>query len=381
MPSLPILGKMLLSIAMGREIKWTDLDMAIDEYRRNDEAFAEELLCAVEACLGTDDLTFKTGGLLREDESMRLAFMQRVVKRLQYILTVGYNEDINKAIDRATAETQSITLNSSSTPKHLSHEKPEKCSAAAGDKQCLHDDGAVQAVELLSEKEAMSSTKWLTDLSDSALKYAVTVWKADVISMSFGYQTAVPAIEEVIDDYAGKVLMFAAASNCGGNAPISWPARHPNVVCVFATDADGNFYPKNPTPQKGTNLAVLGSSVEGYWPPALNDSGGLQHKSGTSCATPIAAGIAGVVMNLMRTRKAAYLESLPAASKRWKENKKLRYEQHMRTLGKPWGMKAVLGLMAEERQGYHYIAPWRLLDKDNEDRDIVKEILYTLEHL
>ncbi|KAK0804786.1 hypothetical protein LTR91_022146 [Friedmanniomyces endolithicus] len=214
-----------------------------------------------------------------------------------------------------------------------------------------------------------------------ALKYAITVWKVDIISMSFGYQNAIPAIEEVIDEYAGKVIMFAAASNCGGNAPISWPARHPNVICVFATDADGNFYRKNPTPQKGTNLAVLGTSVGGCWPPALNDGGHLQHKSGTSCATPIAAGIAGVLMNLMRARKSAYLESLPTVSKLWNEKKKLKYEQHLRTLGKPWGMNAVLGLMTEERQGYDYIAPWRLFDNDNEDRDIVKEILSKLEPL
>ncbi|KAK1056933.1 hypothetical protein LTR74_014531 [Friedmanniomyces endolithicus] len=487
MPSLPILGKTLLSIAMGREIKWTDLDTAIEEYRSNDEAFAEELLGAVESCLGTDDLTFKTGGLLREDESMRLAFMQRVVKKLQYILS-SY---------QASAETQKLTDDLLAIPKQARHEKPGKRNpAAAKDNQCLHDDGAVETVELLSEGEAMSSTKWLNDLNDSgrrsaschrpaiavhtpvriavidtgvhidedtlhlkydgrlkecrswledangdagqmmlspadsvghgthatslllqatqhtpcevyaaqvfdaqeghdrgaasqatqvaitrALKYAITVWKVDIISMSFGYQNAIPAIGEVIDDNAGKVIMFGAASNCGGNAPISWPARHPNVICVFATDADGNFYRKDPTPQKGTNLAVLGTSVGGCWPPALNDGGNLQHKSGTSCATPIAAGIAGVVMKLMRARKSAFLESLPVFSKLWNEKKKLKYEQHLLTLGKPWGMKAVLGLMTEERQGYDYIAPWRLFDNDNEDRDIVKEILYKLEHL
>ncbi|KAK1066325.1 hypothetical protein LTR74_007212 [Friedmanniomyces endolithicus] len=517
MPSLPILGKMLLSIAMGREIKWTDLDTAIEEYRSNDEAFAEELLGAVESCLGTDDLTFKTGGLLREDESMRLAFLQRVVKKLQYILSVGYNEDINRAIDQASAETQKLTDDLLAIPKLARHEKPGKRNpAAAKDKHCLHDDGAVETVELLSEGvsavsdarptyntdmadqffRAMSSTKWLADLNDSvrrsasrhrpaiavhtpvriavidtgvhidedtldlkydgrlkecrswledangdagqmmlspadsvghgthatslllqatqhtlcevyaaqvfdaqeghdrgaasqatqvaitrALKYAITVWKVDIISMSFGYQNAIPAIEEVIDDNAGKVIMFAAASNCGGNAPISWPARHPNVICVFATDAYGNFYRQNPTPQEGTNLAVLGTSVGGCWPPAMNDSGNLQHKSGTSCATPIAAGIAGVVMNLMRARKSAYLESLPTVSKLWNEKKKLKYERHLHTLGKPWGMKAVLGLMTEKRQGYDSIAPWRLFDNDNEDRDIVKEILYKLEPL
>ncbi|KAK0290620.1 hypothetical protein LTR35_000051 [Friedmanniomyces endolithicus] len=457
MSSLPILGKMLLSIAMGREIDWTDLDTAIEEYRSNDEAFAEELLGAVESCLGTDDLTFKTGGLLREDESMRLAFMQRVVKKLQYILSVGYNEDINRAIDQASAETQKLTDDLLAIPMQARHEKPGKRNpAAAKDKQCLHDDGAVETVELLSEGESASRHRpaiavhtpvriavidtgvhidedtlnlkydgllkecrsWLEDANGDAgqmmlspadsvghgthatslllqatqhtpcevyaaqaLKYAITVWKVDIISMSFGYQNAIPAIEEVIDDNARKVIMFAAASNCGGNAPISWPARHPNVICVFATDAYGNFYRQNPTPQEGTNLAVLGTSVGGCWPPALNESGNLQHKSGTSCATPIAAGIAGVVMNLMRARKSAYLESLPTVSKLWNEKKKLKYERHLHTLGKPWGMKAVLRLMTEKRQGYDSIAPWRLFDNDNEDRDIVKEILYKLEPL
>ena len=198
--------------------------------------------------------------------------------------------------------------------------------------------------------------------------------------MSFGYRSIVPMVDDVINDYASKVLMFAAASNCGGNASISWPARHDNVISIFATDAEGNFYSKNPTPRDdSSNFAVLGSSIQGHWPSHLVDGpDSLQHKSGTSCAAPIAAGIAGVIIDLMRRQKEQYLLRYKAFGEQRQIRERQDYEQHLRTLGRPWGMKAVLALMAEKRQGYDYVAPWRLLDEDDEDMYVVKHLLNTL---
>ncbi|KAK5110337.1 hypothetical protein LTR62_006045 [Meristemomyces frigidus] len=499
MPSLPSFGKLLLSIALGREVKWDDIDQAMEDYAR-DEAFAEEVISAVEACLGTDDLTFKTGGSIREEESMRVAYMSRVVMKLQHILTVGYKVDITEVMRKAASV---VTSSSKDLPVatetrddeavHLTDPKPSL--------QCLHQDGDEEMVELLSEQDARSASQWFADLTNSvrqsvqrslpsqdedstfptvspvkiaiidtgvsidesildqefdgrlrecrswlkdgdgedgavispnsdavghgthatslvlqatehtgcevyvaqvfnsrgdqqkdqtrqatqvaiarAIRYAATKWQVDVISMSFGYQSIVPRIDAAINDHASNVLMFAAASNCGGNAPISWPARHDNVICVFATDAEGNAYPKNPTPRDDSkNFAVLGSSIQGYWPSHLVvGSDHRQHKSGTSCAAPIAAGIAGVMIDLMRRQKEQYLLRYRSHSKQRQIRERDDYEQNLRTLGRPWGMKAVLGLMAKKRQGYDYVVPWQLLHRDDEDMYVVKHLLNTL---
>jgi subtilisin family serine protease len=196
-----------------------------------------------------------------------------------------------------------------------------------------------------------------------AIKYAVEQWRVDIISMSFGYESSVPCIEtEIANAYSQRKLMFAAASNSGGNADTAWPARCSSVIPVYATDGVGNKYDRNPTPDdRGEHLAVVGMSLKGCWLP--NDKGFTQykHRSGTSGATPVAAGIAGAVISLMRKEKADYLyhqdESLP-------ECESLLYDRCLAALETPNGMKAVFRLMSKrKRDGYDYVDPCFLLDQ------------------
>ena len=194
--------------------------------------------------------------------------------------------------------------------------------------------------------------------------------------MSFGFPQVVPEIEKAIE-YARRhnVLMLAAASNCGGTRKRTWPARSDAVLCIYATDGDGNKYGKNPTPESNKdNFAVLGDSVEALWPPSsLQGAARKVRKSGTSTATPICAAIAGIVMTALRQNEDSYVNSF---EERYQERKRRTYQRKANALGKASAMASVFKLMVGEdgmRDDYQVIAPWRVLEEGNRSRTTTLE--------
>jgi len=196
-----------------------------------------------------------------------------------------------------------------------------------------------------------------------AIRYAVEIWRVDIISMSFGFESSVPCIEkEIANAYSKRKLMFAAASNFGGNTETAWPARCSNVIPVYATDGLGNKYDRNPTPDdRGEHFAVLGTSLKGCWLPNERGFAQTKHRSGTSGATPIAAGIAGAVISLMRKEKDNYLSRRDGSSR---EGESSSYNRCLAAMETPSGMRAVFRLMSKgKRDGYDYVAPCSILDQ------------------
>jgi hypothetical protein len=101
-----------------------------------------------------------------------------------------------------------------------------------------------------------------------------------------------------------RILFFAAAANDGGNRAEMFPARHRSVFSIRATDHHGSFLTLNPPPDlSGPDvLGTLGCDVPAA---ALRNEGvssGEICKTGTSVATPIAAGIAATVLGYARLR-------------------------------------------------------------------------------
>ncbi|KAI5460318.1 hypothetical protein BGZ63DRAFT_424828 [Mariannaea sp. PMI_226] len=151
---------------------------------------------------------------------------------------------------------------------------------------------------------------------------------ADIVSMSFGFpeephvkgRTVISnAIYNAIRNRDSQVLFFAAAANDGGNQREMFPARHSEVFSIRATDHQGVFQDFNPAPnfQEPPSFGTLGTEVPGA---SLNSQVQEAYKTGTSTATPIAAGTAATIlgyvhsgistensrMEILRTRRGMY---------------------------------------------------------------------------
>lgn len=216
----------------------------------------------------------------------------------------------------------------------------------------------IYVAQVFKDSEEVSDARMSQEIHEriaAAIKHATEVWEVDIISMSFGFESAVSVIETAIKlADANNVILVAAASNCGGNARVSWPARRDDVLCIFATDDFGNPCRSTPTPRSNKdNFAVLGHAVSSFWPNHLRPDETTVRKSGTSIATPIAAGIAAIVLQYMKQ-----------ALNKWDY---VLTEDKVQTLGKmrtTAGMRTIfkrIALEGEKRQGYDYLVPWNFL--------------------
>lgn len=129
-------------------------------------------------------------------------------------------------------------------------------------------------------------------------------WKVDIISISWGLPRKIRALEiELANARKAKVLVFASASNAGANAEITFPASLPKIVfCIGSANSFGRRSDFSP-PALGTEkYSTLGEGVNGA--KILQDMEAPQNvkerRSGTSTATPIAAGIAALFVEYTR---------------------------------------------------------------------------------
>ncbi|EXK27691.1 hypothetical protein FOMG_15919 [Fusarium oxysporum f. sp. melonis 26406] len=186
----------------------------------------------------------------------------------------------------------------------------------------------------VSENSSLEKTRLLQ--IKNALEYAGTV--ADIITMSFGLgDAAMPTLRPVIKKLkTAQKLIFAAASNSGGNGKRSYPANEAGVFAIHATKGDGST-PENLNPPRlhgPDNFATLGWKIPSSW------NGDKVFISGTSFATPVAAAMAA---NLMEIICRTPTESNGRGSRR---------------VGGYGDMRRLLLKMQHEVGNYQYLRPW-----------------------
>ena len=190
-----------------------------------------------------------------------------------------------------------------------------------------------------------------------AIMRAADEWKVDIITMSFGWPRHYPVIEAAIDHATRQEVLFcAAASNNGANDNVVFPANYAPVFCVHSFNEYGSRSQYTPDPQLSSapNFAVLGENVKAA-SPGLADG---KSQSGTSTATPILAAVMALVLE--------FVDQKP---------NKTTHDRRIRT---PKGMMEVLLAMSKEKEGYHLVKPWTLMDWEVEKEVIemrVKDVM------
>ena len=187
-----------------------------------------------------------------------------------------------------------------------------------------------------------------------AINWAVQRWKVDIINLSFSlrglHQDIDDSIREALDPTnvaqtaaTRKIIFAAAGNNRGGNTRRSWPASRNGAIAVHATDGMGTPVNINPSREGGVCFATLGMNIP-YTLYYHNEDGDLDDRevyiSGTSFATPIAAGIAANILEYARL----HIDELD------EDRKKRLYSGPC--------MRRIFTALSQERNGYHYVQPW-----------------------
>jgi subtilisin family serine protease len=196
------------------------------------------------------------------------------------------------------------------------------------------------------------------------LEYAISEWKVDIICMPFGcprldrdLHNTQKAIKKA---HSENIIMLAAAANHGLLDNVSYPANQDEVICVGSTDGLGNRSHFTPAPEKGVHISVLGEAVPSDWQDNMS-----RRKSGTSFAVPIAAATASVIIDYLQRRGMS-----------WTEEKKY----HASKIKTRKGIVSVVEKHAAiTDQGFCFLRPWKLFEKDFETIDHI--LLDTLRHV
>ncbi|KAJ5387336.1 hypothetical protein N7509_009877 [Penicillium cosmopolitanum] len=181
-----------------------------------------------------------------------------------------------------------------------------------------------------------------------ALRHARETWKVHMISLSFGFNktgTRDEVKEEVEECLNNNIVVFASASNDGGNRPRTYPGKYNRVLCIHSASGVGDKSWFSPTPEepdtKQDNFSAVGDCVSSYWP--LNDPNvanvGSKYMSGTSFATPVAVSIAAFMLGYIQRKIPHYDWNIKPRS--------------------PEGIQKIFRMMSKgnKRDGYDWISP------------------------
>lgn len=120
--------------------------------------------------------------------------------------------------------------------------------------------------------------------------------------LSLGFEREDDAIRQAVQDaFTKDKIILAAASNSSSIIPkkrVSYPARiQGQVLSIRSATGQNVRSDASPKPSDGDdNFMILGEGIEAAWPLDLNEDHPTRYVSGSSFATPVAAGIASLVL-------------------------------------------------------------------------------------
>jgi subtilisin family serine protease len=114
---------------------------------------------------------------------------------------------------------------------------------------------------------------------------------ADVINLSLGGTGTTTALADAVAEAASEGVVVVAAAGNNGNATRFYPAAYPQVISVAGTDSADDRYDWS-NYGSWVQVAAPGCNI------APDAGGGYVNFCGTSAATPIVSGIAGLAYSL-----------------------------------------------------------------------------------
>lgn len=178
--------------------------------------------------------------------------------------------------------------------------------------------------------------------------------------MSFGFDHEIlvdgkPAISNAISEALRirdqQILFFAAAANEGGNQPEMFPANNPQVISIRGTDHRGWLQRFN-HPKGNTGIDCFMTLAQDVPGAGLSRDGGNEVcKSGTSVSTPIAAGIAAMLLSYARL----YGDDLK------------RFQGDKPALSTFSGMHSIFKKLSTDMNGFYYLTADNFLFKGNHE--------------
>lgn len=147
---------------------------------------------------------------------------------------------------------------------------------------------------------------------------------AKVISMSMGGPTKSSALENAINNAWNSGVVVVAAAGNSANQSKTYPGAYANVISVAATD-NRDRKASFSSFGKWVDVAAPGSSIFSTWNgatasfspnPVCDASGCYKYASGTSMATPMVSGLAGLVWGSGRTTASAVRSQIESTADR-----------------------------------------------------------------
>ncbi|KHO11789.1 FMN-dependent alpha-hydroxy acid dehydrogenase, active site protein [Metarhizium robertsii ARSEF 23] len=208
-------------------------------------------------------------------------------------------------------------------------------------------------VDIYVARVSPDGQHWKSREVEDAIRWAADEKQVHIISLSFGFPNVDQSLEgirkAILDAHAADVLVFAATGNKSHSDYIAFPACLDEVISVASTDGDGALSNFVPELRVGKRLCAIGEAIEAAWinkdNPTLHVHCKTERQYGTSYATPVVAGVAAMVMDLL-----------------WSIKDKRKCE--FRTLRTNSGILAVLQHMMcyNDKDHINYLKPWKFFD-------------------